>query len=715
MWARLGHWLSRPWAIALILGLVMALYALPLHMLNPVDITWLNRSDTLAHWLGWEQFRHSPLLQLPLGKSEFYGLERSSSIVFSDSIPLMALLLHPVEGLLPTPFQYLGLWSLLCFILQAYFGYRLSSLVLRPPAAAAATLLFLASAPMLNRIHVHTSLMSHWLLVAGLYYYFTDDRWRWRRWAILISVASLVHGYLFAMTTVLWLAHLGKIAALGGLRGGRRVVLAACGRAALVVLAVGTLMYLAGYFGVKGINYHLYGSARYDLRNPLCSYGIWSLTTTPLICGAKPADWDGQAWLGLGGLAALGIGCLALVVTLIVRRGRFDWSARVPRWPLLIACLWLVWFAATNQVVFAGKELFAYPLPQRWLDMAETFRASGRMIWPVFYAELFFILALFARAIPSRLHLWILAPLALYQTYDVQYGIKVVNSDIPVANRIHPLSSPAWDRLAEYDRLVGVPVEVAQFGWHDLVWQAARRGAATNVGYFNRSSQTRETNARAFWLRSLISGSFDPRTVYLLEDKLWEVMRELKGKDDVALTADGYHLLFPGGARFGLIDDLSPPRQALPLGGWRQVGEQGDGDGALLSGWSWEEPWGRWSDFRVAALSIAQPEGERGVARRVALHFVAAYPSRTGGQRYRILSQGQLLAEGGLGEAGGLIELTVPATLTGRGVICLELELPDATRMAADGRYLGVALAHLWMSSRPGEAPPPLPPPSGPQ
>jgi Family of unknown function (DUF6311) len=711
MWPRLRHWLSQPWVIALVLGLAVGLYALPFHMLDPTNIGWLNRDDTLAHWLGWEHFRHSPLLQLPLGKSDFYGLEKSSTVVFSDSIPLVALLLHPLERLLPTPFQYLGLWSLLCFVLQAYFGTRLASLVMRPPAAIAATLLFLVSAPMLVRMHVHTSLLSHWLPLAAVYFYFSLDDWRWRRWGALIAVAALVHGYLFAMVTVVWLAHLGKMAALGKLAGGRRVVLAAAGRALLVVLAVGAVMWLAGYFGVRGPTQHLYGQARYDLMNPICSYGLWSVATKPFLCGNRWNDWDGQAFLGLGTFLVLGAAALGAIALRVRQRRWPDLSSRLPRWPLLVACLFLVAFAATNDVVFGTKELVSYPLPRWWLDKAENFRSSGRMIWPVFYVEIFGIVALFARVIPARWQALILLPAGLFQAYDYRQGIERVNRDIPTANRIHQLS-PVWDQLAHYERLISVPAPTAPPGWHDLAWQAAKRGLATNVGYFGRIDPVRESAGRRRWVDTITRGPFDPRSVYVFNDQggLWDAARARKGPDDVMITVDGQRVLFPGGARYGLVDEPQPALPALPLGQWRRVSEKDEAAIYLTQGWYWPESWGRWSEQWLAGLTIQQPAGGSGLERTVALEVVAF--GQRPRQRYRVRVEGELIAEGKLVEQASVLQFTVPARLNRHASLSVEIELPDA-QWSPDGRILAIGLRQLWISAAPGEQPPlPPPPPS---
>lgn len=85
--------------------------------------------DPATHWLGWQFFRQAPLLQWPLGANRAYGMEIGSSIVFTDSIPIMAFIFKPFSAWLPETFQYIGIWVLLCFMLQAYFAWKLLSLI----------------------------------------------------------------------------------------------------------------------------------------------------------------------------------------------------------------------------------------------------------------------------------------------------------------------------------------------------------------------------------------------------------------------------------------------------------------------------------------------------------------------------------------------------------------------------------------------------------
>ena len=80
--------------------------------LNPNNVAWLDGGfDPTQHYLGWVFFRHSPW-SIPLGLNPHFGMDISSSIVYSDSIPILAILFKPFAALLPETFQYFGLWLL---------------------------------------------------------------------------------------------------------------------------------------------------------------------------------------------------------------------------------------------------------------------------------------------------------------------------------------------------------------------------------------------------------------------------------------------------------------------------------------------------------------------------------------------------------------------------------------------------------------------------
>ena len=96
-------------------------------ILNPRHLDWLMIADSAQHQIGWEFFRHTSLWQWPIGLSPALGLVFSSSIVFTDSIPLAAFFFKPFSPFLFEHFQYFGIWILLCFVMQYHFAHRILS------------------------------------------------------------------------------------------------------------------------------------------------------------------------------------------------------------------------------------------------------------------------------------------------------------------------------------------------------------------------------------------------------------------------------------------------------------------------------------------------------------------------------------------------------------------------------------------------------------
>ncbi|HEX8112605.1 MAG TPA: DUF6311 domain-containing protein, partial [Kofleriaceae bacterium] len=213
--------------------------------LDPQNLTWIFHEDPFAHVMGWEQLRNAPIAQYPLTRNELYGLEWSSTLVFADSIPAAALVLRPLSALLPRPFQYLGWWTLLTMVLQAYWGARLMLLrSQRLTDAAIAAVLFVTTPVLLERVGLHTALGSHWLLLCALWLYLDARAVRPRAWAALLLLAVSVHAYLFVMIGGIWAAHLVRCRLDGQLS--RRDVVAA----AITAAAVVAWMHALGYFVV---------------------------------------------------------------------------------------------------------------------------------------------------------------------------------------------------------------------------------------------------------------------------------------------------------------------------------------------------------------------------------------------------------------------------------------------------------------------------------
>jgi hypothetical protein len=114
-------------AIGALVGILFFVAVFGVRILDPSYLGWQLTLDPGQHYLGWEMFRHEAW-HFPLGRIAGYGTPDGSSVVYTDSIPLLAIPLKSIQWLLPKNFQYFGLWMLICYALQGVFGWLLSSL-----------------------------------------------------------------------------------------------------------------------------------------------------------------------------------------------------------------------------------------------------------------------------------------------------------------------------------------------------------------------------------------------------------------------------------------------------------------------------------------------------------------------------------------------------------------------------------------------------------
>ncbi len=154
--------------IPILFGVAAFLLVMGPWTLNPQNVAWIHGLDPQQHYFGWVFFRQGPW-SFPIGLNPDYGLSISSSIAFSDSIPIFAFIFKALSPLLPERFQYLGLWTLLCFVLQALFAWKLIGLISKDRVVQFFGMgILVFSPPMLFRVGFHTSLVAHFLLLAAL-------------------------------------------------------------------------------------------------------------------------------------------------------------------------------------------------------------------------------------------------------------------------------------------------------------------------------------------------------------------------------------------------------------------------------------------------------------------------------------------------------------------------------------------------------------------
>ena len=85
---------------------------------------WLHDLETSIAQTGWYFFKND-IWRFPLGSNPNYGISLGNSIIFSDSIPILALLFKSLRSFIPENFQYFSFWYFICFYLQLFLSFKI--------------------------------------------------------------------------------------------------------------------------------------------------------------------------------------------------------------------------------------------------------------------------------------------------------------------------------------------------------------------------------------------------------------------------------------------------------------------------------------------------------------------------------------------------------------------------------------------------------------
>ncbi|MBW8881597.1 MAG: hypothetical protein JF615_09290 [Asticcacaulis sp.] len=283
-------------AVAVALPLGIFAYFYHWQILIPTNATWLLSGDWGANVIGWNALRHDDW-HWPLGFTRLLAWPNGVPITYTDSNPLLCLLLKPFSAILPTPFQFTGPWLLSCIVLQFAAAYAL----LRGDGRdrwlrlLGATLLTVVPT-LINRMG-HANLCAHWTILLSLYAFIhvqpegRRDLW----YGAILAISALVHPYLLLMNAAIWASDLMRryigLVRSRDLRGLFGLAARTAAVAAAPVVALWASGALGGYEGDGG-GFGFYSMALDALFNP-------GFTGYSRFLPVKPQG-DGQYFEGLG-------------------------------------------------------------------------------------------------------------------------------------------------------------------------------------------------------------------------------------------------------------------------------------------------------------------------------------------------------------------------------------------------------------------------------
>ncbi len=610
-------------------GLLCFFCFAPFSILLPTNLAWIGPYDPNQHYLGWAVFQNSPW-NWPLGLNPDYGMQISSSIVYSDAIPLFAFIFKALKDYLPTPFQYFGVWYLMCLLLQSIFAFVLIERVINKGLPLIVRLLLVslfAFAPILLwRIGEHAALSAHFLLLAGLALALAQDRSRAGLWIALLVLAALINSYLLLMLLALWAASLLDLSfpaaqkqpsAEQGAKTYRTILL----QGTLVGVALLATLWVAGYFALGGgASTGSFGMGRMNVLaifNPQgWSYLLGKLPERPI------SSAQGDAILSMmEGYNYFGLGIICLIPLALWGLPRV-WSELKPALLrhrfLVLAFVGLTILAISNNVS-VGPWNLQIPLPQKIHELASIVRASGRMFWPVWYALVLLMIWMISRAYSKKIASIILVLACLIQIADTSAGWLPLRERLSTAPSSTPpwigsLKSPFWaDAAKRYQAVEVIPLAPGQgqLHWQTLGAYAATYYLKTNAVYLARADAQKVASANQQTYLKMRQGQYDPKTLYILGNEMViPALMHLK-ETDLLARIDGMNVLAPGWRACQecvKVDKGEWASEMVPQGAVRSFifnrNNAATSIFLLPSGWGNSEAWGTWSEGYFSKITL---------------------------------------------------------------------------------------------------------------
>ena len=370
------------------IGSVFYLCLCGVKTLNPFNYDWIlniYHDSTLSFW-GWIFYEKAPFSD---GLFSCYDLSypHALSIIFTDAIAPFVIILKPIIRVLinkHTITQYLGWWSISCYILQGLFAALLFCKTTKNKIGRTIGIIVVCLSPiMAQRLYMHNTLLAQWLVLAAMcicvYGYELQNK-RYLMWVLLFGLASMIHLYFVPMIAIVFFFEM-----LYEIIKEKKAIKQIVTAGASLIVSVGVVAILGGF------------STELADADQAWSYTILYKYSSNLMTGILPLDYslllpelpmmpeeyEGFAYLGVGVLLAILIILPIITWALIKKRiiiedKPFFWCA--------VVCFIVSYLVAVGpRITLFDNELITLKLPKMIDYISAIFRSIGRFIWIAYY------------------------------------------------------------------------------------------------------------------------------------------------------------------------------------------------------------------------------------------------------------------------------------------------------------------------------------------
>jgi len=605
----------------LILG---SIYALTLF-----GVYWTEgKEDRIAHMTGAHYFVHDTW-RLPVFSVPKIAIPEGGNIVYTDSLPIIALVAKICFNLTGLDGNYFGLWIFLCFPLLALF----IALATQESgnnkfiALLGAVILALTSPALLTRLE-HAALMGHFLIAWGLFLYLklirSPNFWHINfQFYLLIVLTILIQPYFFIMVTPFFFAALIQGARLKQFFL-RKVVVSVM---ILVIISLSVAV-IAGIIGRSS-----------NISNKAEGFGLYSMNLiSPFLplpehlpeWISRHIPWDHRKILTWDattgqyeGYNYLGAGLILLLIIHLFFSKALIWEALKRHVFLVVFLSGLFLYALSNRIFFGNWLICEIPMSLFFSEITAYFRVGARLFWPIYYVLVVGLTILTFQRFKTRTATTIICCIIALQFIDTQpLRRKLIHEASTGFPQIFP--KELWSKLLKEHQFY---FQFPSFQCGGLTGQnkfpdlnidlefirlAGQLGKGNNSAYLGRPSRSSETemaDAQKFDIHSeglylfgkgfrfgLIAHNSSIKT--LCRECEFGLVCSRKWNDQPYLASQTY---------FQPITTITALNYHLE--NILRFSYDGKSQSFLGKGWSFPEQWGIWSlgTESEIALSITEP------------------------------------------------------------------------------------------------------------
>lgn len=478
------------WVIAL-LSVTAFVLLYGYKIINPSYTDWLlGKGDLSQHYIGWQAFKNGNWL-FPIGLTDQLAYPTRTSVIFTDSIPILAVFFKLFRAILPTEFQYFGIWGILCFVLLGIFSARIiERFVPNRLYVILTSMLFVITPVMLLRMYNHTALAGQWLILVALDIFFANPtmsgRSAYLRWAVLGVLCASIHLYFLLICGIILAG-----CCLEDVIRTRKLKRAIFSTLSFLLAAGGTVALLGGFSSSMSAANDGLGIFSFNLNALFNSMNFSKLFPGLPTYGDRQSE--GFAYLGAGIYVFLALSVVAVATSKKVRAGL---RARSSQIIAILAILLAALIVSVSPIVTLNdKVLFEVPIPNKLNQLWSIFRATGRISWVMVYVITLGTAILSYRFINRRSAVVLAALVLGLQVYDLQDQLAVRHREFSngIVFQSQLADASFWDNAAQADGIKHVVLlqRFTQFptnvGWSIANW-AMDNKLTLNDFYFARDN-----------------------------------------------------------------------------------------------------------------------------------------------------------------------------------------------------------------------------------